>query len=68
MQNVQFYRQRANGNHMSAQHYSIEYREGGKCVYPLVALSIFVCIRKKTRMSAYHFNNQSLWGVLKCQG
>ena len=33
--------QQANGNDMSAQHYSTEYREGGKCVYPLVALSIF---------------------------
>ena len=34
MQNVQFCRQQANGNHMSAQHYSIEYREGVKCIYP----------------------------------
>ena len=47
MQNVQFYRQQANGNHMSAQHYSIDYREGGKCVYPLVALSIFVVSERK---------------------
>ena len=47
MQNVQFYRQHANGNHMSAQHYSIEYREGGKCVYPLVALSIFLYVSKR---------------------
>ena len=60
MQNVQFYRQQANSNRMSAQHYSIEYRGGGKCVYPLVALSIFVCIRKKTGMTVYYFNNQSL--------
>ena len=42
MQNVQFYRQQPNGNHMSAQHYSIEYREGGTCVDPLVALGIFM--------------------------
>ena len=40
MQNVQFYRQQAKGNHKSAQYYSIEYREGGKCVYPLVGFSI----------------------------
>ena len=46
MQYVQFYRHNANVNHMLAQHYSTEYRKGGKCVYPLVALSIFVCIRK----------------------
>ena len=31
----------------SAQHYSIEYREGGKCVYPLVALSIFDVSERK---------------------
>ena len=60
MQKVQFYRQHANVNHMLAQHYSIEYRKGGKCVYPLVALSIFVCSRKKTRMTVHHFNSQSL--------
>ena len=60
MQNVQLYKQQAYGNHMSAQDHSIEYREGGKCVYPLVALSIFVCIKMKTRMNVYHFNNQNL--------
>ena len=47
MQNVQFYRQQANGNHKSAQHYSIEYREGGKCVDPLVALSNFYVSKRK---------------------
>ena len=56
LQNVQFYRQQANGNHMSAQHYSIEYREGGTCVHPFKHL---LCIRKKTRMTVYHFNNQN---------
>ena len=47
MQNVQLYRQQANGNHMLAQHYSIEYREGGKYVYPLVARSILYVSESK---------------------
>ena len=47
LQNVQFYRQQANGNHMSVHHYTIEHREGGTCVDPLVALSIFYVSERK---------------------
>ena len=60
MPNVQFKRQQANGNHMSAQHYAIEYREGDKCVYPLVALSILYVTEKKQEIKSLQ--------VLKFQG
>ena len=67
LQNVQIYKQQANDNHMSAHHYSIEYREDGTCVDPLVALSIFCVSERKTRMTVYHLIIK-VFKILKVQG